>query len=531
MTDEATLRAQIGQLLVVRASGHLFDRQIRYPAWEAPAATLQRWLEELNLGGVILLGGSPAEVALRTRQLQSWSSEPLLIAADIEEGVGHRFPGATWFPPPLALSALGDRLTACHYAEAMGETTAREALTLGVNWILAPVVDVNNNPDNPAINVRAFGETAADVSELAVAFLRGCQRWPVLTTAKHFPGHGDTAADSHLELPVLSHGAARLDAVELAPFRAAIAAGVDTVMTAHLLISAWDEQRPATLSPAILTGQLRDRLGFAGLIVTDALIMGGMTQFASPEEVCVQALAAGADVLLMPVSPVAALNAIVAAVQAGRLSEARVQEAWTRVQAVKAKVARRPAPSLTAAELSPVAATDGEAIAAAILRGSQRQGGKLPLAVPSGGPGGANLLAVSNLFNCPGLDANAPAIAVPRRYGFEPHLCEQAQLDRWKPPSGQVILQIFMRGDPFRGQAGMSAAAEALFKKLLRQGQLLAVAIYGSPYVERWWREQCSAALPWVFTYGQMPAAQAIVMETLWGSLSPLAEASDRAFI
>src|SRR3712207_298866 len=155
----------------------------------------------------------------------------------------------------------------------MGSVTAKEALAIGINWVLAPVVDVNNNPKNPVINVRAFGETPEIVSELASAFIRGAQHYPVLTTAKHFPGHGDTAIDSHLDLPVLPHTPPRLATIELPPFKAAIAAGVDAIMSAHLLIPAWDEQYPATLSRKVLTELLRDFLGFEGLIVTDALVM------------------------------------------------------------------------------------------------------------------------------------------------------------------------------------------------------------------------------------------------------------------
>ncbi len=532
MTSEATLRAQIGQLIVVRASGHLCDRQIRYPAWEAPEAQLRPWLGDLNLGGVILLGGSPAELALRTRQLQGWAQTPLLIAADIEEGVGHRFPGATWFPPPLALRALGDRAAARTYARIMGATTAREALALGINWVLAPVVDVNNNPENPVINVRAFGETPPEVCELAIAFLQGCQDYPVLTTAKHFPGHGDTATDSHLELPTLPHTAARLEAVELAPFRAAIAAGVDTVMTAHLLVPAWDAQHPATLSSALLTGLLRDRLGFSGLIVTDALIMGGLASSGPPTELCVQALAAGADVLLMPPDPAAAITAILAAVQSGRLAAARIQAAWERVQAAKAKLAQPPAPALTPATLELFSATDGDEAARAILRGSQQQGGRLPLARAATDPPGINLMVVSSGLNHPGLAGPAsPAIAIPRRYGFEPQLWEQSQLYSWKSSPGQVLLQIFMRGDPFRGQAGLNIAAQTMFKSLLRQGQLVAIAVYGSPYVQAWFRQHSPPEIPWVFTYGQMPDAQQIALATLWGSPTAASDGVDRVFI
>lgn len=248
--DSLSLAAQVAQMIVVRASGCLFDHQIRYPAWEPPAKTLESWITDLGVGGVILLGGSAAEVALRTQQLQDWAQVPLLIAADVEEGVGQRFAGATWFPPPMAIASIYQHNPdlAIHYAEQMAAITAQEAQVIGLNWVLAPLVDVNNNPKNPVINVRRFGETVEAVSELATAFIRGAKPYPVVTAAKHFPGHGDTTVDSHLELPVLPtiwSGCSKLNCRHFA----AIAAGVHSVMTAHLKIPALDSTYPATLSP------------------------------------------------------------------------------------------------------------------------------------------------------------------------------------------------------------------------------------------------------------------------------------------
>jgi beta-glucosidase len=236
--DTLPLAAQVAQLVVVRASGTLFDHQRRYPQWEAPQADLQRYVQELGIGGVIWLGGTAAELGLRTQQVQGWAEIPLFMAADVEEGVGQRFAGATQFPPPLALGAIAqtDLDQACTYAEAMGAATAQEAIALGLNWLLAPVVDVNNNADNPVINVRAFGQTPHRVQALTQAFIAGAQRHPVLTAAKHFPGHGDTAVDSHLQLPIVSHDRDRLAQIEFPPFHSAIAAGVDAVMTAHLQV-------------------------------------------------------------------------------------------------------------------------------------------------------------------------------------------------------------------------------------------------------------------------------------------------------
>jgi beta-glucosidase len=235
------LQRLIASLVVVRASGHLADHQRRYPQWELANAELQELLE-LGVGGVILLGGSAAELALRTRQLQAWASQPLLLCADVEEGVGQRFEGASWLVPPLALGRLHGREPerARALAERYGRCCGLESRAVGLNWVLGPVCDVNNNPANPVINVRAWGEDPASAGALAAAFLRGLQATGVLGCAKHFPGHGDTTSDSHLELPLLPHSRERLEQVELPPFRQAIAAGVEAVMTGHLTLPALD---------------------------------------------------------------------------------------------------------------------------------------------------------------------------------------------------------------------------------------------------------------------------------------------------
>jgi beta-glucosidase len=510
----------VGQMVVVRASGHIFDQQIRYPAWEPPANTLRQWLQELNIGGVILLGGSAVEVEARSRQLQTWAQTPLLIAADIEEGVGQRFAGATWMPPPMAISATS---TPVEYAEKMGAITAQEALAIGINWILAPVVDVNNNPDNPVINVRAFGETPDTVRELATAFIRGAKSYPVLTTAKHFPGHGDTATDSHLGLPTLPHDSSRLEKVELPPFIEAINAGVDSVMSAHLLIPAWDRDNPATLSPTILTGKLRQKLGFTGLIVTDALIMGGVTKVAPPEEIAIRAVEAGADILLMPSDPRQAIAAVVAAVEGGRIPRARIQASVQRIFTAKQRVI--PADPLDL--FTTVASASAEGVTKAMLRDSLQTGGNLPLAVRANP--GYNLIVVDEALHCSDyLARHTPAVAYGKQLGYETVLLDQHQPFPDLETVG--LLQVFVRGNPFRGSAGLTPQAQALFKKLLRQNTISGIIIYGSPYILKWLQPQLPSGLPWVFSYGQMPLAQRIAFQTLF-QLSSFDDFDSQAFI
>jgi beta-glucosidase len=511
-----SLKEQIAQMIVVRASGHLFDHQIRYPAWEANNQQLKTWLREFNLGGVILLGGSSVELQARSQQLQSWANIPLFIAADIEEGIGQRFPGGTWFPPPMALGKIYEQNPdlARQYAYQMGEVTAQEALAVGINWLLAPVVDVNNNPDNPAINIRAFGDRPEVVADLTTAFIQGAKSTAVLTTAKHFPGHGDTSTDSHLDLPFLNHSESRLAEIELPPFEQAIAAGVDSVMTAHLLISAWDTELPATLSKKIVTEILRNRLGFFGLVVTDALIMGGITKYATPEIVAVIAIEAGTDILLMPDNPEVAIASIYNAVQTGRIRESRIQESLGRIWQAKQQVF---ADSITTVDITRELSSDRAKVTVNSILQDSLQQSKTSIIVDTQS-GGRNLIVVDDVLNTTYLDINSPAITIPQKYNYQRQLVDRNTLDCILLDSRSTLLQIFIRGNPFRGNAGLTAKTKAIYQKLLANQQVVGMVIYGSPYVLEWFKSMIESDLPWVFTYGQMEQAQAIALETLFNN-------------
>ena len=541
MIDNLSLPELVAQMFVVRASGYLFDHQIRYRAWEPTADKLRYYLENLGVGGVILVGGSAAELAVRSHQLQSWAKFPLLLAADIEEGVGQRFAGATWFGPPMAIAEIArhDAGKADRYAEQMGAVTAIEARAIGLNWILAPVVDVNNNPDNPVINVRAFGETSEIVGKLASAFIRGAGEHPVLTTAKHFPGHGDTAVDSHLELPVLPHSPTRLAQIELPPFVGAIAAGVDAVMSAHLLIPAWDDEFPATLSRKILIGKLRQELGFDGLIVTDALVMGAIANKYGANEAAVLAAEAGADVLLMPLDPQGAILAVCEAVTQGRLDISQIKESVKRIWKAKIKVGLSIDQTATNAKFDPpqpplskggsssdlilLATAEARATAADILRDSLKFGGALPLVAkkPSENQILRNLIVVDDVLGCEFLGKHTPAIAMPEEFGYELQLIDDrtgAIVDNADPDHfSPTLLQIFIRGNCFRGSAGLTQAAQDWFQKLLRTGELQAVLIYGSPYVLEQFLPHLPPSIPYIFCFGQMPTAQSLTLELLFG--------------
>lgn len=528
--EELSLAEQVAQMIVVRASGHLFDHQIQYPIWEPPAAVLKHWLQDLGVGGVILLGGSVAEVGHRTQQMQAWAKVPLLIAADIEEGVGQRFSGAIWFPPPMAIGAIAQRNLdqAITYAEQMGAAIAQEALAIGINWVLAPVVDVNNNPSNPVINVRAWGETPEIVSQLTTAFIRGTQAFPVLTAAKHFPGHGDTATDSHVALPIIAHDQARLSAVELPPFQSAIAAGVDAVMTAHLQIPAWDADRPATFSRPILTDLLRQQMGFPGLIVTDALVMGAITQRYGANEAAVLAVEAGADVLMMPVDPAGAIEAIREAVEIGRIARTQIEQSLARIWQAKQKVhtlpltggsshawEELPASPIQLDQLAqPQTLFTAQAISQASLYLHRPPVSRLDKA---NDPGLRNLILVDDALNCAFLNRQAPAITLPAELGYTLQVVDSytPEIDWQKSGRASTLLQLFIRGNPFRSSAQLTHLAERWLQFLLQTEQLQAVLVYGSPYVMQQLCPQLPADVPFVFSYGQMPAAQAVAFQAL----------------
>ncbi|MEM9265746.1 MAG: glycoside hydrolase family 3 N-terminal domain-containing protein [Cyanobacteria bacterium P01_F01_bin.13] len=521
--DSLSLAQLVAQMIVVRTTGHLFDHEIEYPAWEATNAQMEHYITNLGVGGIILLGGSGAEVALRAQVLQAMADIPLLISADIEEGVGQRFSGAIWFPPPMALGEIArtDLELAKTYAYQFGQCTAREAMAIGLNWVLAPVVDVNNNPANPVINVRAFGETPEIVTQLTHAFIQGAQEYPVLTTAKHFPGHGDTSVDSHLSLPVIDHDLDRLDRVELAPFKGAIAPGagkpVDTVMTAHICLSALDKQYPATLSKPILTGLLRQELGFDGLIVTDALIMGAITKTYGAYEAAVLTVEAGADVVMMPADVEGCIQAICEAVRVGRLDESQIRASVERIWRAKHKVSGplgagpschnwEPAEPVT--QVQQLAQRSTLELAKSILQASGRQGGTGFKPKEQG----QNVILVDDVLSARHfLPRTAPAITEPMGWGYELMLLDSRSSQ--EPRTGvPTVVQLFVRDNPFRRGEPVVQLARKYLEMLA--GDLQAVVVYGSPYL----LEKLSlTTAPWVFSYGQMPMAQSLALETLLG--------------
>src|SRR5712664_2394262 len=320
-----TTRQKIAQLVVPWLGGN-------YMALDDSAFQIAtRWVDSLEVGGIVISVGSPYDIAAKLNTLQRRSKLPLLISADLEWGAAMRVVGATAFPYIMATGATGDERD----AYTIGRIAALEGRAVGIHVNFAPDADVNNNPLNPIINTRSFGEDPRAVARLVRAYVRGLQDNGMLATLKHFPGHGDTDADSHLGLPTIRANYARLDSVELVPFRAGIDAGAQVVMSAHIAFPALTGETPATLSAAMLTGVLRDSLKFKGLVVTDALQMGAIVAKYGAGEAAVRAFEAGSDLPLMPADPDSAIASMLVALQTGRLTPARLDASVRRVLEIK----------------------------------------------------------------------------------------------------------------------------------------------------------------------------------------------------
>src|SRR4051812_32917610 len=347
-----SLDEKIGQLISVGINATFLNQDSE--AFKA----LRHQVVDNHVGGIILFRGPVYESVMIVNRMQELARQPLLISADLEAGAGMRFDDTVNFPWNMAIAATGNP----EYARRAGELTGREARAMGIQQIYAPVSDVNNNAANPVINVRSYGEDPTDVARFVAAFVEGAQKSGVIATAKHFPGHGDTATDSHRGLPEIDVTRERLNSVELVPFRAAVDAGVGAVMTGHIGLPLIDSTQitplpkdvklkamdttdeaeivstrgtmPTTLSP-VMNGILRNDLHFDGLIVTDAMSMSGLTLYFTQEEASVRALEAGADLLLKPADPDASLRGVREAVKKGRLTEQRIEQSARKVLAAK----------------------------------------------------------------------------------------------------------------------------------------------------------------------------------------------------
>ena len=317
-----SLREKISQMIMSRAYGYYYSNE------SDEFKRLERLVKEQKVGGLIFFQGDVYETATLINQFQEMSDLPLLISSDFEWGSAMRIRRGTRFPEAMAIGATRDTVLAFKVGEAIG----KESRALGVHQVFAPVADVNNNPNNPVINTRSLGEDPILVADMASAFAKGLQAGGVIATGKHFPGHGDTQTDSHLDLPVIDQDRSRLDSVELFPFRRLINQGIPSIMVAHLEVPSLETKKiPATLSPAIINGLLKKELGFQGLVVTDALDMGAVVNGFGSDSVAVKAIEAGVDILLVLPEEEKAIDAIVDAVKSGRISGSRIDESVRKI--------------------------------------------------------------------------------------------------------------------------------------------------------------------------------------------------------
>ena len=530
------LAAKVGQLFVVEAGGVYMSDDA------APFQLLKHHVVDDRVGGVILSKSNVYGAAVLIRKLQEIATTPLLVSADLEAGLGMRFDDATYGPWDMAIAATGDPAL----AERRGRATAEEARAIGVAQVYAPVADVNVNPDNPVINVRSFGEDPADVARYVEAEVRGLQAGGALATLKHFPGHGDTAADTHRSLATVTADRARLESVELVPFRAGIKAGAGSVMVAHVSVPALDDTpspvlanppRPvdaiggkvevengaiaATLSPPIVTGLLRKELGFDGLVVTDAMRMGGITSHFEPGEAAVRAILAGADQILLSSDTDAAIQAVLAAVTSGRIPEKRLDESVGRILDVKKRLGlydKEGPPLATIATV--VGIRPHEDLEAEIARRSmtlvREEAGALPLRKD------ARLLSV--------VVADEPTLAGPAG-ALEKELKARVpaetsiRLDTRSTPdearaavdaakdADAVLLSLFVRARSGQGRFVIPDAARTAIPALVASGKPIVGVALGSPYLLRDFPELRTYLCAW----GSQDVVQAAAVRALFG--------------
>jgi beta-glucosidase-like glycosyl hydrolase len=533
---QLTLDEKIGQMFVYAAHGVFTNEQ------SSLYRDLLHQVRDNRVGGIIWFVSDVYETAWLTQRLQREAKIPLLVSADLEAGIGMRFNDTTFWPSAMAIAATGEP----RFAEEQGRITAREAKAIGINHILAPVADVNVDPDNPVINTRSFGEDPQDVARYVTAFIKGVQSEHTLATAKHFPGHGDTHVDSHRSLPVLDVTRERLERVELIPFRAAIDAGVASIMIGHLSVPSLDPTPapvrehvdatednpygtleheteragtvPATISQPIITNLLRRELHFDGLVVTDAFDMGGLVAHYDAGEAAVKAIEAGEDQILKSANTDAAIAAVKAAVRSGRISESRIDESVRRILAAKAIVG---APGGSQEDIfRTLDAEEHLRVAREIARGAvtllREESGVLPLKrgarvvvlTVSDFPEVINPLADVEKEVAQRVDRKPAAFMLDsrsRREEAKPVLVAAENAD-------VVILALAVRARSGAGHLAVPVAARFVIEQLPPNVKTVAVS-FGSPYVIR----DLPQTKTYLCAYGIQPVMQTAVVHAIFG--------------
>jgi beta-N-acetylhexosaminidase len=540
-----------GQLVFARLEGTFLASDT--DAYDA----LVRLVHEAHIGGVTAFGGTepaprvllndtygpvilgqPLAVASTLNRLQAIASLPLLTSADFEWGAGMRIGGATRFPRAMAFGAAGDE----RLAEEAGRITAVEGRAMGIHVNFAPVADVNNNPRNPVINIRSFGEDPAHVGVMAGGWVRGLQRGGMDATVKHFPGHGDTDVDSHLGLPVIPHPRARIDQVELPPFRAGVGAAAHGVMVAHIELPQIDPAAgPATFSRPIVTGLLREEMGFEGLIYSDSMRMDAITAMVEPGEAAVRAVEAGIDVVLDSPDPVAAFRGLRAAIESGRLSRDRVTASVRRILTAKARLGlhRTRTVNLESVPLH-VGGRQHEAVArevaARALTLVKDERSVVPLALPPG----ASVLYLSVLDYPSNWRTAAPSrTLIPALRARWPDLESVEISDRTSPGEialvramasryDAVVAGVFVRAASASGRLDLAPQVVRLLEDIARattrRGTPMATVFFGNPYASMSVPGLPAVLLAYDFSdHAELAAVRALAGEAAIGGTLPIA--------
>lgn len=550
--EQMTLDERIGQMLVPElASTYL-------PTDSDAFEELARRVRDQHVGGFIAFGGAqptpgvllnpgyaaatlgqPLAAASTFNRLQELSSVPLLNSADFETGVGMRIAGATVFPRAMAFGATGDVRLAAEAAR----ITALEGRAIGVHVNLAPVADVNSNPRNPIINTRAFGGTPAHVSAMVASYVRSLEEHGMVATLKHFPGHGDTDVDSHLGLPVISQPRARLDEIELPPFRTGIEAGAGAVMTSHIALPALDPapDTPATFSQPIVTSLLRRDLAFGGLIVTDSMEMQGITRLLSPGEAAVRAIQAGHDMLIDLRDTPAAFAAIKAAVHSGSLTDARITVSAERILRMKASLGLHKQKQVALEDVPRVVGGRAHRAVAQVV--SERsitllkdERNTVPLRLPAD----ASILYLSVLDYPAGWSIGAPSRTLapelrkrwPRLMAVElSDRSTAAELDLVQATADRyeaIVAAVFVRTAAYSGRMDLAPALTRLLNDLARRTRAantpFVAILFGNPYVATFLPELPAMVLTYdYYDLAEGSAARAIAGEAPIGGRLPVA--------
>ncbi len=523
--EKSDLRRQVAELFIIRASGFNLDSQRLYPNLELSNANLKRLLQA-GVGGVIFYGGTIRELEVRCKVLQKWASQPLLLCADIEEGVGQRFYGGVHFVPPLGIAQIykKDKSLGISIAEKIGYFTGIEAKNIGLNWLLAPVCDINNNSKNPVINLRAWGEDPETVKTLICAYQRGVSQSNILTCAKHFPGHGNSEVDSHLELPKIYNDLSSLEKSELIPFQSLINQKVNSVMIGHLFFPDIDPIFPATLSKRLVNDLLRIKLKFDGLVVSDALVMKAISNKYNSGKVAVMAFEAGIDLILMPRDVDEAIDALTDAVFSGKISLDRLNRSIKRRRkqidliSNQDQLKNQEKKSLflkndflfEANKFSQFLIKESIFISKSLINQVDNNDINL-IKIDS-------FDQVSNKFT--------PALVLPEEAGFKNKIIHPHGISPWQKNNskfleleqignGKILIQLFVRGRPFLGTDYHNQHWIDAIKNLEIKKRLSGVVVYGCPYLFHEIEKSIDASIPLAYSPSQLEETQNQILSNI----------------